>query len=203
MAAACVIADLRSYRLAAGRLNTTQPTLSRLVHHAEWALGTALFHRGWSGTDLTSQGEDVIRFRIVVALLDEAEAALFTTLAPHPTLHRSPRLRHLDMVEAVGRIRGVSAAAAALGCSQPDVRRSLTQTAPHLGLALFRCTRSGTEPLEPARHLALLRGRIGEEIAQGGPRSRRGRRRDSGRRRSGDAIHRRRELTEYRCCDPR
>lgn len=162
-----MIADLRSYRLAAGRLNTTQPTLSRLVRQAEAALGTTLFHRGWSGTDLTSNGESVIRrFHAALALVDEAEAALFPAPGPHPTLHAALRLRQLDVIAAVAGARSVSAAAAALGCSQPDVSRALSQTARHLGLALFRRTRAGMVPLDAALRLARLQARIRHELSQ-------------------------------------
>lgn len=167
MAAACVIADLRSYRLAAGQLNTTQPTLSRLIHQAEAALGTTLFRRGWSGTDLTTQGEDIIRrFRAVVALLDEAEAAMFPAPGPHPTLRHSLRLRQLDVIGAVVRTRSASGAAPSLGGGQPDVSRSLSQSARHLGLALFRRSRDGLVPLDAAERLARLGSRIRYEIAQ-------------------------------------
>lgn len=55
-----VIAEAKSFRQAAYRLNVTQPTLSHQIASLEALLGLQLFERTRSGTHLTIQGRELV-----------------------------------------------------------------------------------------------------------------------------------------------
>lgn len=161
------LAHLRSHGLAAEAMNTTQPTLTRMIQKAERDLGMQLFLRGWSGTDLTSEGESIIRnLKNILDALDAAEDTVFDAGKPHPSLRTTLRLRQLQAIAAVIRCGGASMAAKEMGCSQPDISRTISQTASHLGVTLFRRTRSGMEPLPPALAFARLYDAVRFELQQ-------------------------------------
>lgn len=155
LAAVVKIADTRSFRLAAEALNTTQPTLSRLIAQLESELGVTLFRRGWSGAETTPEGEIVYTYATRV----------FDTLAEvEATMHAS-RLRHLTLaqMEVITEVRargGASAAAAAFGRSQPAISRVLTDAQHVAGVPLFRRSRDGLVPLPEADKLVDLYSRI-------------------------------------------
>ena len=101
LAAVDAVARTRSFRLAAERLGTTQPTLSRQIAALEAELGTPLFRRGWSGAETTRAGEAAARqARAAMVALDEAEAQLHGG-RPGPSLAATLRMQQLAAVDAV------------------------------------------------------------------------------------------------------
>lgn len=69
------VAEARSLKLAAeGRLNTTQPSLSRQIRDLEDEVGTPLFIRGAKGVELTPAGRVFLDHARV--MLSQAEAAV-------------------------------------------------------------------------------------------------------------------------------
>ncbi|MFQ8432389.1 LysR family transcriptional regulator [Amaricoccus sp. W119] len=158
------VARTRSFRTAAELINTTQPTLSRLIASAERMLGTALFSRGWSGAETTPPGDVAARVcRAVIAAIDNSERTIF----PDRELGREGlRLRlnlrnvHLQAIEAVTREGSVTLAAKRLGRGQPELSRALSDFSKRLGVELFERRASGMAPLAPAHELTALSGRI-------------------------------------------
>lgn len=155
------VARTRSFKLAADLLNTSQPTLSRLISSAEATLGVALFERGWSGAETTSEGDVAARFcSYVVAALEAAQATLFEGRSQRLSLCTNLRSAQLDVVEAICRHGSVTHAARALGRAQPDLSRTLSDFSKRFDLALFSRCASGMTALPAARHLAELAGTI-------------------------------------------
>lgn len=158
------VARTRSFGAAAQFINTTQPTLSRLIASAERVLGTVLFSRGWSGAETTPPGDVAARFcRAVIAAIDNSERKIF----PDREIGReAPRLRlnlrnvHLQTIEAVTREGSVTLAAKRLGRGQPELSRALSDFSKRLGIELFERRASGMAPLAPAHELTALSGRI-------------------------------------------
>ena len=69
------VAEARSLKLAAeGRLNTTQPSLSRQIRDLENEIGTPLFLRGAKGVELTPAGQVFLDHARV--MLSQAEVAV-------------------------------------------------------------------------------------------------------------------------------
>ncbi len=69
------VAEARSLKLAAeGKLNTTQPSLSRQIRDLEDEVGTPLFNRGAKGVELTPAGRVFLDHARV--MLSQAEAAV-------------------------------------------------------------------------------------------------------------------------------
>ncbi|MBW7922930.1 MAG: LysR family transcriptional regulator [Rubellimicrobium sp.] len=161
------LAELRSYRLAAGALATSQPTLTRRVQEAEAALGQPLFRRGWSGVEPTSACELALEhFTEVAAAVAAAQAQLYAPGRGQPRLMRALRMGQLQAVAAVVRTGSVTAAAQALGIGQPELSRLLGRTAGHLGLVLFRRHGAGMQALAPAQELARLHDRLHHQLAR-------------------------------------
>src|ERR1700722_8448315 len=80
------VAEARSLKLAAeGKLNTTQPSLSRQIRDLEDEVGTPLFIRGAKGVVLTPAGRVFLDHARV--MLSQAEAAVQSARQiAHPTV---------------------------------------------------------------------------------------------------------------------
>lgn len=161
IAAVDAVAGTRSFKAAADRLHTSQPTLSRLIASAEGRLGSPLFRRGWSGADTTARGDAVARTcRSIMAELARTEAQLAALHAPLPPLRSNLRSLHLAAIVAVVQEGSVSRAAQRMGRAQPELSRLLSDLSGRFGLALFRRTAFGVEPMPAAAILAALDGTI-------------------------------------------
>ena len=68
------VADARSLKLAAQRLRTTQPSLSRQIRDLEREVGAPLFSRGARGVELTAAGQVFLDHARV--MLSQADAAV-------------------------------------------------------------------------------------------------------------------------------
>jgi DNA-binding transcriptional LysR family regulator len=143
----------------------SQPAFSRTLHDAEARLGVTLFQRGWSGSEPTAMGDIVIeQCRRITLDLEAVERG--------PLRHDGPlrlpnlaRWRHLRAVAAVVRHGSVSAAARALGVSQPSVSQALGDVAGYVTPELFIRRKVGMEPTEAARALAALWDRVVATLA--------------------------------------
>lgn len=161
------VANLHSFRLAADALNTTQPTLSRLIAKSEADLGVPLFRRGWSGTETTAEGDVAVQHcRSIMLAVGECEHKLFAGRSNPPSMTRSMRMHQLETIDAILRTGGASVAAENLGRSQPAISRSLTSFVSFFGLDLFRRTNTGLEPLPAALDISNLYGTIRNQLAQ-------------------------------------
>ena len=80
------VAEARSLKLAAeGKLNTTQPSLSRQIRDLEEEVGAPLFKRGAKGVELTPAGRVFLDHARV--MLSQAEAAVQSARqVAHPTV---------------------------------------------------------------------------------------------------------------------
>ena len=161
------VAHARSFKLAADVLNTSQPTLSRLIASAERKLGCDLFTRGWSGAETTSRGDIVARVcASIVKAIDRTQAALFAGRSAVPLLMLNLRSSQLEVIRAITREGSVTRAAASLGRSQPDLSRALSDLSKRFGLTLFSRTASGMEAQPAARTLDDLGGTIAYHLDQ-------------------------------------
>ncbi|PCH95049.1 MAG: hypothetical protein COB84_06740 [Rhodobacteraceae bacterium] len=159
------IAHLRSFKLAAEKLNTTQPTLSRLIAKAESELGVILFRRGWSGTETTVQGDIVGQYcSLAVTSIVQTEQKLFADRARYPSLGSNISLHKLEAIDAICRTGSASLAATKLGRSQPAISRALSIFQSYFGLTLFKRTRRGLIPLPAAQELVALYGTLSRHI---------------------------------------
>lgn len=165
IAAIAVVAQTRSFKIAAGLIHTTQPTLSRLIASAEAKLGVALFRRGWSGAETTPRGDAAVRVCVaVLAEIERAERRLFPERPTGPALAVNLRNIHLEAIEAVTRDGSVTLAARRLGRSQPELSRTLSDFSKRFRINLFRRTASGMEPLPSAALLTELSGTVAHRI---------------------------------------
>jgi DNA-binding transcriptional LysR family regulator len=157
------LAEHRRSTLAAAALNLSQPSLSRHVRPAEERLGTALFQRGWSGSETTAAGDLVARdcARACAAL-----EALDTTLGGAAKLASFARWRHLRCVARVVDCGSASGAAEALGLRQPAISQTLREVTGFAGQPLFHRRRAGLEPTGAARAIAAAWDRIAADLAQ-------------------------------------
>lgn len=156
------LARARSYRIAAEQINTTQPTLSRLIASAEKSLGTTLFRRGWSGAETTPPGDAAARLcRAVLAAIDRTAREIFSDRKRVPPLWLNLRTAHLRAVEAVTREGSVTLAAKRLGRSQPEISRTLSDFSKRFDIQLFVRRASGMTALPAAKSLTELSGAIG------------------------------------------
>ncbi|MEZ5767224.1 MAG: LysR family transcriptional regulator [Paracoccaceae bacterium] len=155
----------RSFTVAADQLNTTQSTLSRQVARIENELSVTVFRRGWSGTETTREGDLVCQHaRAIRTLLAAAEGRLYSATDKHPRFETSLTLAQLEIVDAVRRTRGATAAGNELGRNQSSVSRSLSDLQQHLGLTLFSRSTRGLEPLPAALEFCDLFERISRVI---------------------------------------
>ena len=165
IAAIDAVARTRSFKIAADCLNTTQPTLSRLIASAEAALGTALFRRGWSGAETTSAGDVAARScAAMIATIETAERQIFASRKSHPRLHLNLKNAHLAAIAAVTRDGSVTLAAQRIARSQPDLSRMLSEFAKRFDLVLFQRSATGMLPLEPAQALTALAGSLAYQL---------------------------------------
>lgn len=165
IAAIDAVARARSFKIAAESLNTTQPTLSRLIAAAEATLKTDLFRRGWSGAETTSAGDLAARScAAMIGTIEAVEQQLMTGRGVIPRLHLNLKYTHLDAVESVTREGSVTLAAKRTGRSQPDLSRTLSDFSKRFGLELFQRTASGMIALEPAKQLTALAGSIAFQL---------------------------------------
>lgn len=155
------VARTRNFKIAAETLNTTQPTLSRLIASSERKLAITLFNRGWSGSDTTSRGDAVARMcRNAIVAIEAAESELFEGRKGAPSFTLNLRTAHLKAIEAVTRDGSVTIAAKRLGRSQPDLSRTLSDFSKRFHIELFQRTTTGMRPLPPALVLTALRGTL-------------------------------------------
>lgn len=73
-----IISELKSFRKAAGHLNTTQPAISARIRGLEADLGRRLIHRNSRELRLTAEGQEVLRFAKPIVELTDRLSALFT-----------------------------------------------------------------------------------------------------------------------------
>lgn len=111
-----------SEKSASDSLNLSQPSVSRSLTQAEQTLQVKIFTRGWSGAELTTDGEIIISIchRILNAI-SEANDRLQVGANKALTLTSYLEWRHLIIVEAVNRLGSASGAAKILGITQPAV----------------------------------------------------------------------------------
>lgn len=142
---------------ASAALNLSQSSVSRALAQAEQTLGISIFIRGWSGAELTADGEVVISNcdTILNAIADTAQQlqAHANTALP---LKNHLEWRHLLVVEAVGRLGSASVAAEVLGISQPAVSKTLKELENMVRQPLFTRVRHGLVPQQAAKALAAL-----------------------------------------------
>lgn len=161
LAAISAAAELGSIKLASEQLNTTQSTLSRLIHRAEDELQVRLFRRGWSGTETTREGDTVCQCaKVVQDIIDAAEEKIFQNRPQHPKLESGLTLTHLQTISAVYQYRSATQAAKELGTSQPSVSRILSHVQQYFGIELFERNQRGLDPLPAAQHLSDLYGKV-------------------------------------------
>lgn len=148
------VAAHASLARTAERLNASQSSLSRAVAEVEQALGHTLFQRGWTGMEPTSHGEVVIAHcRRMIASIEEAQERLSVGGAKARNLGHHLSWDMLAAADAVRKAGSVSAAAAYLGQSQPNVSRALARLSSAVGGKLFHRTRTG---MEGSEDIALL-----------------------------------------------
>lgn len=144
---------------AADRLNLSQSAVSQSIAHLEATLGTTLFHRRANGSFLTREGETFrIRVaralrRIELALVNAAEInrAARGTGEPMPGNVTSVQISALLAIDEHG---SYSAAATALGISQPALNRHARDIETILRRTLFSRTPRGKATTRAGHELA-------------------------------------------------
>lgn len=155
------VATRASLARASEHLNTSQSSLSRCIAVVEETLGERLFQRGWTGMEPTSQGEVVIAHcRRMISSFDAAQGALQARGGRMPDLSHHLTWEMLTAVSAVKAAGSVSAAAAYLERSQPDVSRALGKIATATGRQPFQRTRTGMQATQDAEILADLHAKL-------------------------------------------
>lgn len=152
-------ATLASISQAAETLNLSQSAISQSIANLEMALGVSLFQRRSNGSFLTREGE-VFRVRVARALR-RIETALATAAdanrtgkgvgLPMPGNVTSVQITALIAIDEHG---SYSAAAAALGISQPALNRHARDVETILRRALFSRTSHGKATTRVGRELA-------------------------------------------------
>jgi len=150
-----------SEKSASDSLNLSQPSVSRSLTQAEQTLQVKIFTRGWSGAELTTDGEIIISIchRILNAI-SEANDRLQVGANKALTLTSYLEWRHLIIVEAVNRLGSASGAAKILGITQPAVSKTLKELENMIRQPLFHRARHGLIPKSVAKVLASLYLRI-------------------------------------------
>lgn len=155
------VAKARGFEQAARLMNVSQPVISRLIGSAEALVGIPLFQRGWSGTELTAWGEEILgHCSAALDLIARAEDDIATMSGTRPNLRNFIRWHHLDAVTAVVHHGSASAASAHLNMTQPAITRSITAISDYSRQPLFHRRRSGLEATASARRLAVLRDEL-------------------------------------------
>lgn len=146
-----------SEQSASAALNLSQSSVSRALAQAEQVLGVSIFTRGWSGAELTADGEIVIATcDNLLNAISEVEQHLQQTADTALTLRNHIEWRHLTVVEAVSRLGSASIAAEVLGITQPAVSKTLKELENMVRQPLFSRLRHGLTPLPTAKSLAAL-----------------------------------------------
>lgn len=159
------VARMHGFDQAARALNVSQSVVSRLIASAENLLGVPLFQRGWSGTEPTAWGENILqRCSAALALITRAEDDIASFSGIRPNLRNFVRWHHLDAVAAVVRYGSASAAATHLNMTQPAITRSIAAIAGYARQRLFERKRIGLAPTASARRLAVLRDELLQEL---------------------------------------
>ena len=155
------VAHHASLGQASEHLNVSQSSLSRYVAEAERVLGQALFQRGWTGMEPTSQGEIAIAHcRRMVLAIEDAQAAIKSGGARVADLGHHLTWEMLEANDAVRAQGSVSRAAQYLRWSQPDVSRALGKLTAAIGRSPFRRSRAGMAATGDADILSGLYGRL-------------------------------------------
>lgn len=151
------IAKRRSESLACESLNLTQSNVSRTLSMAEKSLSCKIFHRGWGGSNPTTEGEFVISHcNAIMREIRAIETQLKELSGLDALLSAYAEWRHLITVNALVELGSASAAAERLGQSQPAVSRTLSSLENMVRQPLFYRRKQGLEPKEEARLLASL-----------------------------------------------
>lgn len=157
---------------AAQALHLSTSALTRAIQQAEQQLGLLLFERGTRGMSSTPAGEALAaRACRALAELDAAQAAAASVdpAARQGTLRRSAADSGLQALVAVAGWRSESAAARALGLSQPALHQAVRKVEHAVRAQLFERSRHGSHLTSAGeqvlRHvkLALAEVRIGHE----------------------------------------
>lgn len=146
-----------SEQSASAALNLSQSSVSRSLAQAEQALDVSIFTRGWSGAELTADGEVVMATcdALLNAIL-EVEQHLQKNAHTVLTLRNHLEWRHLMVAEAVCRLGSASVAAEVLGITQPAVSKTLKELENMVRQPLFARLRHGLTPQPAAKELAAL-----------------------------------------------
>lgn len=159
------VASHASLARASEELSASQSSLSRSIADVEKRLQHRLFARGWSGMEPTSQGEVVIAHcRRMMSSMATAQDTLRATGARVGDLSHHLAWDLLSAVSAVRATGSVSAAAAYLGLSQPDVSRALAKANAAIGRPAFERTRSGMKATADAAVLDELHSRLRMDV---------------------------------------
>ena len=154
------LSERRRLSDAADAVGLSQPAFSRALHDAEDRLGAVLFQRGWSGSEPTAMGDILIhQCHRIMSEVETVERGALGNAGPL-RLVNFVRWRHLIALSAVVRQGSASAAAKALGMSQPAVSQSLAACQDHVTPTLFHRRQTGLEPTDAARSLAALWDRV-------------------------------------------
>jgi len=157
------LADHRRLGAAAEVLALSQSSLSRALAEAESRLGVTLFQRGWTGSEPTALGDVVVaQCQRILADIEAVERADLG--ARHPKLAALVQWRHLKSLAAVVAQGSASAAARALGISQPAVSQALSDLAAFVPVPLLRRHSAGLDPEPAAFALAALWDRVRSEL---------------------------------------
>lgn len=152
------VAQIGSMAQAARALHMTQPALSRAIAGAETALGMAIFHRGWNGSEATGFGKKVVD--VCIGALDRiarAENDIAEITGRQPSLRGFLTWSHLDTIAAVVQLGSISHAAAHLHVSQPAISRIIAGAVRCVNHPLFERRNAGMVASPVATRLAVLR----------------------------------------------
>ena len=106
------IAKRRSESLACESLNLTQSNVSRTLSMAEKSLSCKIFHRGWGGSNPTTEGEFVISHcNAIMREIRAIETQLKELSGLDALLSAYAEWRHLITVSALVELGSASAAA--------------------------------------------------------------------------------------------